>query len=154
MANVQPSTKACHNCRRQRLRCDRSHPSCNKCVRAGRECLGYGQLFRWTGAVASRGKFAGKKSTANGSEGKNEENSEKEISKSWEYKSGTKLGHGTNDEMGMVHAEEMTSPWVLTDPLFQDMGQPYRYYLSYCEFIETRCQHIFANPEASHHPGR
>ncbi|KAL6882941.1 fungal-specific transcription factor domain-containing protein [Trichoderma longibrachiatum] len=62
--SVQPPTKPCHNCRRQRLRCDRSYPHCNKCAAAGKECLGYGKLFRWTGAVASRGKLAGRTSSA------------------------------------------------------------------------------------------
>ena len=38
----------CHNCRRRRLRCDRSRPSCNKCSASGRECLGYDKLFVWT----------------------------------------------------------------------------------------------------------
>ncbi|PTB64727.1 hypothetical protein BBK36DRAFT_1123192 [Trichoderma citrinoviride] len=61
---VQPPTKPCHNCRRQRLRCDRSYPHCNKCAAAGKECLGYGKLFRWTGAIASRGKLAGRTSSA------------------------------------------------------------------------------------------
>lgn len=51
--------KACHNCRRQRLRCDRSHPRCHKCTNAGRECLGYQPLFIWTRGVASRGKMSG-----------------------------------------------------------------------------------------------
>lgn len=56
--------KPCHNCRRRRLRCDRTVPHCDKCVSRGIECLGYGQLFLWTGAVASRGKLAGQKSSA------------------------------------------------------------------------------------------
>ncbi|KJK79907.1 hypothetical protein H634G_04146 [Metarhizium anisopliae BRIP 53293] len=32
----------CHTCRRQRLRCDATKPSCNKCLARGVECLGYG----------------------------------------------------------------------------------------------------------------
>ncbi|KAL6826268.1 fungal-specific transcription factor domain-containing protein [Trichoderma camerunense] len=64
MGSVQPPTKPCHNCRRQRLRCDRSYPHCNKCAASGKECLGYGKLFRWTGAIASRGKLAGRTSSA------------------------------------------------------------------------------------------
>ncbi|KKA27413.1 hypothetical protein TD95_005196 [Thielaviopsis punctulata] len=42
------SAKACHNCRRRRLRCDRSRPTCNKCFISGQECLGYDRLFVWT----------------------------------------------------------------------------------------------------------
>ncbi|KAL4883157.1 fungal-specific transcription factor domain-containing protein [Aspergillus karnatakaensis] len=57
---VTPATKACHNCRRRRLKCDRTVPSCNKCRQLGQECLGYGKLFLWTQGVASRGKMMGK----------------------------------------------------------------------------------------------
>ena len=53
-------TKACHNCRKRRWRCDRSLPSCQKCLSAGTECLGYGKLFVWNRGVASRGKMMGK----------------------------------------------------------------------------------------------
>ncbi|KAF4981456.1 hypothetical protein FZEAL_2744 [Fusarium zealandicum] len=56
--------KPCHNCRRRRLRCDRLVPHCAKCDAKGVECLGYGQLLQWTGAVASRGKLAGQQSSA------------------------------------------------------------------------------------------
>ncbi|KAH8883781.1 hypothetical protein GQ53DRAFT_786577 [Thozetella sp. PMI_491] len=49
----------CHNCRRRRHRCDRSVPGCNKCIRHGEECLGYGPTLRWTNAMALRGKLAG-----------------------------------------------------------------------------------------------
>ncbi|EUC45619.1 hypothetical protein COCMIDRAFT_36712 [Bipolaris oryzae ATCC 44560] len=53
-------TKSCHNCRKRRWRCDRSLPSCQKCLSAGTECLGYGKLFVWNRGVASRGKMMGK----------------------------------------------------------------------------------------------
>ncbi|KAG5925365.1 hypothetical protein E4U42_004379 [Claviceps africana] len=48
-------TKPCHNCRRRRLRCDRSWPSCHKCASSGQECLGYGKVFVWTQAIDSDG---------------------------------------------------------------------------------------------------
>ena len=51
--------KPCHNCRRRRLRCDRSLPQCRKCTNAGQECLGYQALLIWTRGVASRGKMSG-----------------------------------------------------------------------------------------------
>ncbi|CAP67478.1 uncharacterized protein PODANS_6_11340 [Podospora anserina S mat+] len=50
--------KACHNCRRRRLRCDKSVPSCHKCSINGEECLGYGTFFRWANAPAVRGHLA------------------------------------------------------------------------------------------------
>ncbi|KAF5228201.1 hypothetical protein FAUST_11269 [Fusarium austroamericanum] len=56
--------KPCHNCRRRRLRCDRLLPHCAKCEAKGVDCLGYSQIFQWTGAVASRGRLAGQQSSA------------------------------------------------------------------------------------------
>lgn len=32
----------CHTCRRARLRCDATRPTCKKCTKRGVECLGYG----------------------------------------------------------------------------------------------------------------
>lgn len=55
-----PASKACHNCRRRRLKCDRDVPACRKCALNGQECLGYGKLFVWNEGVASRGKMMGK----------------------------------------------------------------------------------------------
>ncbi|KAL3485994.1 fungal-specific transcription factor domain-containing protein [Aspergillus germanicus] len=52
--------KPCHNCRRRRLKCDRSLPTCVKCSRTGQACLGYGKLFLWNQGVASRGRMMGK----------------------------------------------------------------------------------------------
>lgn len=141
--NVDPPKKPCHNCRRQRLRCDRSYPRCNKCILAGKECLGYGQLFRWTGAVASRGKFAGKTSLATGEDGDpaeryREESVPHSSSESWTLSSGASTPNGGANNLQLVHAmsapaDEIPGPWGLTDPLFQDLSYPYRYYLSYCE---------------------
>ncbi|GAB1321080.1 hypothetical protein MFIFM68171_11290 [Madurella fahalii] len=51
-------SKACYNCRRRRLRCDRSRPFCHKCSSSGEECLGYGTVLRWANAPAVRGKLA------------------------------------------------------------------------------------------------
>jgi hypothetical protein len=51
--------RACYNCRRRRLRCDRSRPACRKCSTAGEECLGYGTVLRWANAPAIRGNLVG-----------------------------------------------------------------------------------------------
>ena len=139
--NVDPPKKPCHNCRRQRLRCDRSYPHCNKCLLVGKECLGYGQLFRWTGAVASRGKFAGRTSTAAGEphdEGQRSREASHAPSENWTLSSGSQTGDDASKNLQLVHAmnassEQVPGPWALTDPLFQDLSQPYRYYLSYCK---------------------
>ncbi|PFH55797.1 hypothetical protein XA68_17610 [Ophiocordyceps unilateralis] len=50
-------TKPCHNCRRRRLRCDRSWPSCHKCAVSGQECLGYGRVFVWTQTIDPHGNL-------------------------------------------------------------------------------------------------
>ncbi|KAI1437380.1 fungal-specific transcription factor domain-containing protein [Xylaria sp. CBS 124048] len=47
--------KPCHNCRRRRLRCDRSVPACYKCTKTGQKCLGYGKLYRWVHSEHSIG---------------------------------------------------------------------------------------------------
>ncbi|KAL6872796.1 fungal-specific transcription factor domain-containing protein [Trichoderma novae-zelandiae] len=49
------NSKPCHNCRRRRLRCDRSWPTCHKCAVSGQECLGYGKVFVWTQGIDARG---------------------------------------------------------------------------------------------------
>ncbi|KAK4098954.1 hypothetical protein N658DRAFT_560790 [Parathielavia hyrcaniae] len=59
------SNKACHNCRRRRLRCDRSRPSCRKCWIRGEDCLGYGTLLRWANAPAVRGHLVGQLTAPN-----------------------------------------------------------------------------------------
>lgn len=48
-------SKPCHNCRRRRLRCDRSWPTCHKCAVSGQECLGYGKVFIWAEAIDAHG---------------------------------------------------------------------------------------------------
>ncbi|KAL2259682.1 hypothetical protein VTK26DRAFT_6537 [Humicola hyalothermophila] len=58
-ASAVNSAKPCFNCRRRRLRCDRSRPSCHKCWASGQDCLGYGTVLRWANAPAVRGKLVG-----------------------------------------------------------------------------------------------
>ncbi len=160
MTSVQAPTKPCHNCRRQRLRCDRSYPHCNKCTKAGKDCLGYGQLFRWTGAVASRGKLAGRTSSApvNGAgaaadgrvivslhgSGRSTASPASSVpaSPTDTGSSVTPFGGSSpaSDDMQIVLSRdsspfepELKSPYVLVDPLFQDLSGSHRYYLSYCK---------------------
>lgn len=51
------NSKPCHNCRRRRLRCDRSWPTCHKCAVSGQECLGYGKVFIWTQGIDAQGNL-------------------------------------------------------------------------------------------------
>lgn len=50
-------TTDCRVCNRRRIHCDRTLPFCKKCARKGVECPGYGPRFRWTNAIAVRGRF-------------------------------------------------------------------------------------------------
>jgi hypothetical protein len=51
--------KGCYTCRRRRIKCDNGLPSCQKCQKTGRECLGYQKPLVWVKGVASRGKMMG-----------------------------------------------------------------------------------------------
>ncbi|KXJ91159.1 fungal-specific transcription factor domain-domain-containing protein [Microdochium bolleyi] len=105
--------KACHNCRRNRRRCDRSVPSCNKCHSLGQECLGYGQLFRWTDSIASRGHMKGKATFT-------------------KPKSGIELQR--QDRRSQQPTWSQSKPFLnhsLIDPIFQDLDGPSKFYLHY-----------------------
>ena len=63
---VQPPTRShdsskCWTCRKKRVTCDGALPTCFKCKRTGRHCLGYGSKkpLVWVG-LASRGRMAGR----------------------------------------------------------------------------------------------
>src|SRR6187549_2918921 len=105
----------CHNCRRRRLRCDRSRPECHKCAAAGRECLGYDRVFTWAGGVAIRGKMSGR--------------SFGEVVRT--------SGQGPLDAMsaaGFPGGMDMGTPTLaLTDPAFQDLSYTSRVYLEHCK---------------------
>ncbi|KAF4470556.1 acriflavine sensitivity control acr-2 [Fusarium albosuccineum] len=55
-----PKTKGCHECSKRRIHCDRTEPSCNKCISRGLNCSGLGIRHRFNKGVAARGKWAGK----------------------------------------------------------------------------------------------
>lgn len=46
-------------CNRRRIKCDRTMPSCKKCISRDLACPGYGVILNWDWGVASRGKLAG-----------------------------------------------------------------------------------------------
>ncbi|KAI0130265.1 fungal-specific transcription factor domain-containing protein [Xylariales sp. AK1849] len=123
------ATSNCHNCRKRRLRCDRSVPTCNKCATSSQECLGYGKIYQWTDAVASRGRLAGKKtfSPSNRSGCNNPDYPRKQAL--------------VRCESGIVaHFIETRLPSTLVDPLFQPMDGSSRFYLSY--FSGRICQEL------------
>jgi hypothetical protein len=132
-SNLRP-TKSCHNCRYNRLSCDRSVPACCRCTTTGKNCLGYGKLWRWVDAVASRGKMAGKK-VPNAKE-------------SWEFSttSHTKANATRNTivlaNRGQLVDSYRTSAYPnlgtlgphygLCDPSLSNVSTADRYYLYYC----------------------
>lgn len=178
MSQAETPTKPCHNCRRQRLRCDRSYPHCNKCTNAGKECLGYGQLFRWTGAVASRGKLAGRTSSAPVPAGDAGASSsllppspfgESQDHGADKANSSTPESHNspptpslgsdrTPENMQLISSRaasvesELKTPYILVDPLYQDLGDSHRYYLSYCMYKFATILTISAHMNHSYQP--
>ncbi|KAL4946465.1 hypothetical protein BDV06DRAFT_122439 [Aspergillus oleicola] len=112
-----PAAKACHNCRRRRLKCDRTVPACKKCAHNGVECLGYGKLFLWEKGVASRGKMMGKTFPP-------------QQPKQSEGKTVTSTGAGlvlTSAFGYMENAFSMPAP--LTDPFYQGLDDTSRLYI-------------------------
>lgn len=119
----EPPAKACHNCRKKRWRCDRSLPSCQKCLAAGTECLGYGKLFVWNRGVASRGKLMGREYEHNTGVGTKERplliwDQCEETSSQWQQPQ-------ESDEQHTA----MTVQRLLVDPLVNDLDRDSRYYL-------------------------
>ncbi|OAA76863.1 hypothetical protein LEL_06547 [Akanthomyces lecanii RCEF 1005] len=179
MSQAETPAKPCHNCRRQRLRCDRSYPHCNKCTNAGKECLGYGKLFRWTGAVASRGKLAGRTSSApvtveGGAVAATSElfassghspSDTGSMSASSSPESGScpptpplASRAATPESMQLVSSratsveQELKTPYILVDPIYQDLGDSHRYYLSY--FTNRLCKDLVSHDVPSENPFR
>ncbi|ODA83152.1 hypothetical protein RJ55_01662 [Drechmeria coniospora] len=175
MESVDGPRKACHNCRRQRLRCDRARPRCQKCVASGKECLGYGKLFTWTGAVASRGKLAGRTSSAPlASPSKaTARRDPRSAFVSSRPQSGAQPGHGklkyrtpdpnpdlNPDAVELVVRPPSNTAWngfnrlgiVLVDPLFQDLNPFYRHYLSY--FTQRLCKDLVSYDAPDRNPFR
>ncbi|KZL82513.1 acriflavine sensitivity control protein acr-2 [Colletotrichum incanum] len=142
-------TKPCHNCRRRRLRCDRSYPHCHKCTAGGQECLGYGKLFRWTEGVASRGKLAGKTTitfSADTTTTSSRASTLEPPSASASTSASDRYHHRQQEPPASTEdgstalvvsavrpagIETQSAPWTLVDPLFQGVEHHYRHYLSY-----------------------
>ena len=116
--NASPPSKPCHNCRRRRLRCDRSIPECHKCVSKGEKCLGYGNLIRWTNAVALRGNLPDQISQHQSQCRSKEVIISHHARPKWRQKSET---------------ETQTLQLPLTDPLLINLAPQHRLYIGHCE---------------------
>lgn len=129
MTSRKSRFEACHNCRRRRLRCDRSLPHCLKCTSNGYECLGYGRLFRWEQGLASRGKMAGMTFQMPSREPTRHDKTGS-VPLSPVSLSDMQLGY---ENAGLL------SPKSLTDPLLQDLDYVSRKYVSYCKQSTPPC---------------
>ncbi|KAJ0116865.1 n-terminal fungal transcription regulatory domain-containing protein [Diaporthe amygdali] len=44
---ARQANQGCWTCKKRKIGCDKGLPSCNNCVRTGRECMGYGLRLVW-----------------------------------------------------------------------------------------------------------
>lgn len=158
-------SKPCHNCRRRRLRCDRSWPSCHKCAVSGQECLGYGKVFVWTqpidtGDSGSRPSSGRTTPAAFADSGFHPTAGRQQwltirSGPTTPVPAAAKLPVEVPDALdanaaaaAATAAPESKSPDVsaapslrpthLTDPVFQDLDRNSRYYLAHCKFPQFR----------------
>ncbi|KAI1442811.1 fungal-specific transcription factor domain-containing protein [Annulohypoxylon stygium] len=145
------ATKPCHNCRRRRIRCDRSVPECHKCTSTGRECSGYGKLYKWVDNAASRGQVT-----------------KRDPGHLILHNQGSPASQpAQSDAKGLVWqtptptaATEEVEFWSqplnfsLLDPLFQDLGISSRHYLNY--YAVRFCQDliVYDTPQYGTNPFR
>ncbi|KAI1064238.1 hypothetical protein LB506_007824 [Fusarium annulatum] len=119
---------SCHNCRRGRLRCDRSIPQCLKCTSRGQSCLGYGVLLRWEKGLATRGKLVGVTS----------DNMSKIQNGDATATLQAPQARFLSSRLPSFTSSELNSPHSLTDPLMQDLDCRSRRYLDY--FANVVCK--------------
>ncbi|KAJ9157944.1 Acriflavine sensitivity control protein acr-2 [Pleurostoma richardsiae] len=130
--------KKCHNCRRRRLRCDRSFPTCHKCSQNGEQCLGYGKLFRWAQDMPTRGKtahFPPSKSSAG---------------------LAVRRLSSSNPEPGFLNVSwEEACPQIprfVLEPVLQDLSPNCRHYITH--FERTLCKDLVSYDRVESNPFR
>ena len=126
--------RACHNCRRSRLRCDRSIPFCIKCHSTGQACLGYGKVLHWTNSVASRGKMMGKTFAVNKTSG-----TQPIAPHIYSTSLATSCIAAASHEGETLSSLDSVSSWSrqLGDPVFHDLSRSSKFYLSYCKYASV-----------------
>ncbi|KAI1815120.1 fungal-specific transcription factor domain-containing protein [Poronia punctata] len=138
--------KACHNCRRRRLRCDRSVPTCYKCAKTGQECLGYGQLYRWVDSEKTVGSQVGHgRSITPAVSATSYSSSAGAIC---DVDRRTRSYHEESDALGLLGDDQLIKPFVVSiaDPLLQDLDASSRRYMSYFSF--RFCQDLVIHDSA------
>lgn len=129
--------KSCHNCRRLRLRCDLSVPSCRKCFLSGKQCLGYGKLYTWNNGVASRGKMMGKSFELSVRSVEPGSSTDSSVATTPNNLIEDDVVRDDTESVDLI-SEFQLRPSLL-DPLVQDLSYSPRYYLSHCkQFCETK----------------
>lgn len=110
--------RACHNCRRRRLRCDRSLPTCSKCHSQGVRCLGYGQLLRWT---TNLGAYVPRPASRHHVQPLAHETEDRDL---------------VRDSHPTVAWDHVQSPcFSLIDPVLQHLDGRSRFYISHCKSL-------------------
>ncbi|KAF2000974.1 hypothetical protein P154DRAFT_191818 [Amniculicola lignicola CBS 123094] len=160
--NFTPPSKACHNCRRRRWKCDRSLPVCQKCLSSGTECLGYNKLFVWNNGVASRGKMMGK--SFEGTKGLSiskvhsqeptptpppERNELVILKRTINAERGSLFTDDASPILDYVYHASSVVQWPLVDPLVQDLDVHSRYYVYHFANQLTVDMVVFDGPDVS-----
>ncbi|KAI3318132.1 hypothetical protein HD806DRAFT_549477 [Xylariaceae sp. AK1471] len=132
--------KPCHNCRRRRLRCDRSVPVCYKCTKTGQKCLGYGQIYRWVDSEAPDGQGIQRRSAALTS------SSSREYDSLLPHRAYCRESSDLSVLSKLGDCPQETFNISLADPLLQDLSASKRHYLSY--FASRFCQDLVVHDSA------
>ncbi|KAI1099444.1 fungal-specific transcription factor domain-containing protein [Jackrogersella minutella] len=137
--------KACHHCRRRRLRCDRSVPECHKCTSAGIQCPGYGKFYKWVDTYAATQVPATKATPDHPVP-----NTRRSLTSQSDIEDCAELILAP----GAVKLWSLTPNFPLVDPLFQDLELPSRHYLNY--YAVRFCQDliIYDSPQRGVNPFR
>ncbi|GBF61890.1 acriflavine sensitivity control protein [Trichophyton mentagrophytes] len=162
-ASIAPSAvvaKPCHNCRRRRLRCDRSLPSCQKCIKKGEKCLGYGKLLVWNRGVASRGKMMGKSfHVPDQAAASTAASGNQELCLPRKYRfvpsnmpDGEAEAEAEAEASGDEGETSVSINPCLVDPLFQDLDRASRFYISH--FTDQMCRDLVTYDVPRHNPYR
>ncbi|RWA03536.1 hypothetical protein EKO27_g11571 [Xylaria grammica] len=130
--------KPCHNCRKRRLRCDRSVPACYKCTKTGQTCLGYGKLYRWVDSETPASQTGCSESAAL--------TSAAEPDRLFQIRAHGRKSYDNAARGGLGDGRLQTLKICLSDPLLQDLTVSSRHYLSY--FASRFCQDLVVHDSA------